>query len=146
METKSACISWIDAKKLAHNTCKPVQDCYVNNNINLAQNGPKIMEETCWPPKKYTCLDIIYTPFCPHTDPDFCSYALIFALTYVIWIDRMTIWFLCTQFFYHAWKTLYCAHSFFVTCVREILAVDSAMSIHFNYLNNTEIFPFLGKN
>ncbi len=53
---KAVCISWIDAKKLAHNSCKPVQDCYVNNNINLAQNRPKIMEKTCWPPKKYTCL------------------------------------------------------------------------------------------
>ena len=53
---KAVCISWIDAKKLAHNSCKPVQDCYVNNNINLAWNGPKIMEKTCWPPTKYTCL------------------------------------------------------------------------------------------
>jgi hypothetical protein len=33
---KAVCISWIDAKKLANNSCKPVQDCCENkNNINL---------------------------------------------------------------------------------------------------------------
>ncbi len=42
---KAVYISWIDATKLAHNSCKPVQYCYVNNNINLAQNRPKIMEK-----------------------------------------------------------------------------------------------------
>ena len=52
---KAVCISWIDAKKLAHNSCKPVQDCYVNNNINLAQNRPKIMGKTSSPPKTYLC-------------------------------------------------------------------------------------------
>ena len=30
--------SWIDAKELAHNSCKPVQDCWVKNNINLPKN------------------------------------------------------------------------------------------------------------
>ena len=34
----------------------------------------------------------------------------------------------------------------FLSRVRKILAVDSAMSIHFNYLNNNEISPFFGKN
>ncbi len=43
---KAVCISWSDVKKLAHNTCKPVQYCYVNNNINLAQNRPKLMEKS----------------------------------------------------------------------------------------------------
>ena len=33
---KAVYISWIDAKKLAHNSCKPVQDCCEKkNNINL---------------------------------------------------------------------------------------------------------------
>ncbi len=52
---KAVCISWIDAKKLAHNSCKPVQDFYVNNNINLARNKPKIMEKASSSPKKYIC-------------------------------------------------------------------------------------------
>ncbi len=38
-------------KNLAHNSCKPVQDCYVNNNINLAQNRPKIMGKSQLTPK-----------------------------------------------------------------------------------------------
>ena len=48
---KAVYISWIDAKKLAYNSCKPVQDCYVNNNINLAQNRPKIMGKSQLTPK-----------------------------------------------------------------------------------------------
>ena len=52
---KAVYISWIDSKMLAHNSCKPVQDCYVNNNINLAQKRPKIMGKASSPPKKYTC-------------------------------------------------------------------------------------------
>ncbi len=40
-----------------------------------------------------------------------------------------------------------CAHSFFIVCVHKILAEeDSTMSIHFNYLNNNKISPYLGKN
>ncbi len=50
---KAVYISWIDAKKLAHNSPKPVQDCYVNNNIKLAQNRQKIMEKVSSPPKTY---------------------------------------------------------------------------------------------
>ena len=38
MEEKQYTFHGFDAKKLAHNLCKPVQDCFVNNNIKLAQN------------------------------------------------------------------------------------------------------------
>ena len=37
METKQYTFHGFDAKKLAHNSCTPVRDCYVNNNIKLAQ-------------------------------------------------------------------------------------------------------------
>ena len=63
METKQYTFSWIDAKKLAQNLCNPVQDCYVNNNIYLAQNRPKIMEKASSPPK--ICIVQNHAPIAP---------------------------------------------------------------------------------
>ena len=67
-------------------------------------------------------------------------------ISYVIWIDRATIWIdlaksdFCARNFSTAHeKHSDCAHSFFIACVRKILAVDAAVSFHFNS-------PFLGKN
>ena len=57
---KAVYISWIDAKKVAHNLCKPVQDCCVKNNINLWQNRLTILFVT------YTSRVLIsqkYSPF-----------------------------------------------------------------------------------
>ena len=52
METKQYAFHGFDTKTLAHNSCKPVQNCYVNNNINLAQIRPILVEKTISPPKK----------------------------------------------------------------------------------------------